>query len=178
MIVEHLRKHKQPYHDLARAYEPIEWRLRVAKTAFPHQTEGLKAWWEKGGRGVVVLPTGTGKTHLANMAIERAGRPTLVITPTIDLMNQWYDELVLSFGAEVGLLGGGYYDIQPLTVTTYDSAYLNMDRLGNRFGLIVFDECHHLPWRNVRSGGHVCHRAVSARPDGNAGTCRQRTCRS
>ena len=98
-----------------------------------------------GGRGVVVLPTGTGKTHLANMAIERAGRPTLVVTPTIDLMNQWYDELTLSFGVEVGLLGGGYYDIQPLTVTTYDSAYLNMDRLGNRFGLIVFDECHHLP---------------------------------
>jgi superfamily II DNA or RNA helicase len=30
-------------------------------------------------------------------------------------------------------------------VTTYDSAYLNLDRLGNKFGLIVFDECHHLP---------------------------------
>ena len=60
-------------------------------------------------------------------------------------MNQWYDELSLSFGVEVGLLGGGYYEIQPLTVTTYDSAYLNMDRLGNRFGFIVFDECHHLP---------------------------------
>ena len=58
-------------------------------------------------------PTGTGKTHLANLAIETAGRPTLVITPTIDLMNQWYDELTLSFGVEVGLLGGGYYDIQP-----------------------------------------------------------------
>ena len=144
-IVEHLRKHKQPYTDTARAYEPSPWRLQVAKEAFPHQVEGLKAWWEQGGRGVVVLPTGTGKTHLANMAIEQAGRPTLVITPTIDLMNQWYDELTLSFGVEVGLLGGGYYDIQPLTVTTYDSAYLNMDRLGNRFGFIVFDECHHLP---------------------------------
>ena len=74
-----------------------------------------------------------------------AGRPTLVITPTIDLMNQWYDELAMGFGGEIGLLGGGYYDIRPLTVTTYDSAYLNMDRLGNRFGFIVFDECHHLP---------------------------------
>ena len=138
-------KHKQPYTDTARAYEPSPWRLQVAKEAFPHQVEGLKAWWDAGGRGVVVLPTGTGKTHLANMAIERAGRPTLIITPTIDLMNQWYDELTLSFGVGVGLLGGGYYDIQPLTVTTYDSAYLNMDRLGNRFGFIVFDECHHLP---------------------------------
>src|SRR5438045_3773441 len=144
-VVEQLRKQKRDYLDAARAYEPSAWRLQVAKEAFPHQVEGLKAWWEAGGRGVVVLPTGTGKTHLANMAIERAGRPTLVITPTIDLMNQWYDELTLSFGVDVGLLGGGYYDVRPLTVTTYDSAYQNMDRLGNRFGFIVFDECHHLP---------------------------------
>jgi superfamily II DNA or RNA helicase len=144
-IVERLRQNKQNYSDEARAYQPTPWRLQVTKEAFPHQVEGLKAWWDEGGRGVVVLPTGTGKTHLANMAIERVGRPTLVITPTIDLMNQWYDELTLTFGVEVGLLGGGYYDIQPLTVTTYDSAYLNMDRLGNRFGFIVFDECHHLP---------------------------------
>jgi superfamily II DNA or RNA helicase len=144
-LVEHLRQHKTPYTDNARDYEPVSWKLQVTKEAFPHQLEGLEAWWKAGGRGVVVLPTGTGKTHLANLAIERARRPTLVITPTIDLMNQWYDELVMSFGAEVGLLGGGYYDIQPLTVTTYDSAYLNMERLGHRFGLIVFDECHHLP---------------------------------
>ena len=94
---------------------------------------------------MVVLPTGTGKTHMANLAIQAAQRPTLVVTPTIDLMNQWFDELTLCFDAEVGLLGGGYYEIKPLTVTTYDSAYMNMDRIGNKFGLLVFDECHHLP---------------------------------
>jgi superfamily II DNA or RNA helicase len=144
-LVEHLRRQKIPYADAARDYEVVPWKLQVAKEAFPHQVEGLHAWWAAGGRGVVVLPTGTGKTHLANMAIEKAGRPTLVITPTIDLMNQWYDELAMSFGTEIGLMGGGYYDIRPLTVTTYDSAYMNMDRLGHKFGLIVFDECHHLP---------------------------------
>jgi superfamily II DNA or RNA helicase len=144
-VVEQLRHEKRAYTDAARAYEPANWRLQVAKEPFPHQVEALKAWWDKGGRGVVVLPTGTGKTHLANMAIERAGRPTLIVTPTIDLLNQWYDELCLSFGVDIGLLGGGSYDIKPITVTTYDSAYLNMERLGNRFGFIVFDECHHLP---------------------------------
>jgi superfamily II DNA or RNA helicase len=144
-LVEYIRREGIPYTDEARAYQPVSWKLQVSKEAFPHQVEGLKAWWSAGGRGVVVLPTGTGKTHLANLAIEKAGRPTLIITPTIDLMNQWYDELTMSFGVEVGLLGGGYYEIQPLTVTTYDSAYMNMDRLGDRFGLIVFDECHHLP---------------------------------
>ncbi len=144
-LVEHLRQRGIAYTDSARAYDRVPWQLHVSKEAFPHQVEGLQAWWKQNGRGVVVLPTGTGKTHLANMAIEKAGRPALVITPTIDLMNQWYDELTMSFGTEVGLMGGGYYDIQPLTVTTYDSAYMNMERLGNRFGLIVFDECHHLP---------------------------------
>src|SRR5205823_783902 len=44
-----------------------------------------------------------------------------------------------------GLLGGGSFDLQPLTVTTYDSAYIHLERWGNRFGLVVFDECHHLP---------------------------------
>jgi len=43
------------------------------------------------------------------------------------------------------VVGGGEHDVQPLTVTTYDSAYLHMDHLGDRFGLLVFDECHHLP---------------------------------
>ena len=70
-----------------------------------------------------------------------------MVTPTIDLLNQWYGELHQPpFGRlPVGLIGGGYYDIQPLTVTTYDSAYIHLERWGNRFGLLVFDECHHLP---------------------------------
>ena len=146
-IVQHLRDHGIPYDDRARSddYAVTPWPIRVDKPAFPHQTEALEAWSRAGKRGVVVLPTGTGKTHMANLAIQEARRPTLVVTPTIDLMNQWYDELALCFDVEVGLLGGGSSDLKPLTVTTYDSAYMNMDRIGNRFGLLIFDECHHLP---------------------------------
>jgi superfamily II DNA or RNA helicase len=144
-IVEHLRDNQLPYQDEARAYQPVPWQVRTSRDPFPHQTEALEIWWRERGRGVVVLPTGTGKTHLAVMAIQRAARPAIVLTPTIDLLNQWYDELVTAFEVPIGLLGGGYYDFQPLTVTTYDSAYIHLERWGNRFGLIVFDECHHLP---------------------------------
>jgi len=144
-LVEYLRKQQIPYTDEARAYQPTPWSLRTSRDPFPHQTEALEAWWQKGGRGVVVLPTGSGKTHLAVMAIAHTGRPALVVTPTNDLLNQWYDELIMAFEVPIGLLGGGYYDLQPLTVTTYDSAYIHLERWGNRFGLIVFDECHHLP---------------------------------
>jgi superfamily II DNA or RNA helicase len=144
-IVEHLRRFQWAYDDQARAYQPTPWPLRTSRDPFPHQTEALETWWRNGGRGVVVLPTGTGKTHVAILAIQQTGRPTLVVTPTIDLLNQWYGELLSAFEVPVGLLGGGYYDLQPLTVTTYDSAYLHLERWGNRFGLLVFDECHHLP---------------------------------
>jgi superfamily II DNA or RNA helicase len=79
------------------------------------------------------------------MAIDLRRRSTLVVTPTLDLVRQWYDGLLATFGAPVGIIGGGEYDVRPLTVTTYDSAYLHMENLGARFGLLVFDECHHLP---------------------------------
>ena len=144
-IVEALRDSKTPYCDEARAFQPVAWPLRTTRPPFPHQTEALDTWRRHGSRGIVVLPTGTGKTYLAILAIHHTGRPALVVTPTIDLLNQWYAELVLAFGEPVGLLGGGYSELQPLTVTTYDSAYIHLERWGNRFGLLVFDECHHLP---------------------------------
>ena len=132
--------------DDARAYEELELRPRRRRDPYPHQSEALQAWRERGRRGVVVLPTGAGKSYVAEMAIAMTARSTLVVAPTIDLMNQWLGLLGGAFGEElVGGVGGGMYDVKPLTVTTYDSAYIHMDRFGDRFGLVVFDECHHLP---------------------------------
>jgi superfamily II DNA or RNA helicase len=144
-VVEHLRRHKIAYRDQARAYEPTTFTLKDARTPHPHQAEAVETWWKDGGRGVVVLPTGTGKTFLALMAIARGGRPTLVVTPTIDLLHQWYAELGRAFDGPAGALGGGDYDLRPLTAATYESAHRYVERWGNRYGLVVFDECHHLP---------------------------------
>lgn len=146
-LVEHLRAGRIAYKDDARVYQPTAWPLRTSRDPFPHQREAVEAWWRGGqnGRGVVVLPTGTGKTFVAILSIHTVGRPALVVTPTIDLMTQWYSELRAAFDVPVGLLGGGYHDVQPLTVTTYDSAHTHVGRYGNRFGLLIFDECHHLP---------------------------------
>jgi superfamily II DNA or RNA helicase len=146
-IVEQIIRDKLPYQDDACGWpkEDAGWKLSTTRDPFPHQREAVETWLRTGRRGVVVLPTGTGKTFVAVLCIAKVNRPTLVVTPTIDLMNQWYAELVDLFGVEVGLLGGGYYDFKQLTVTTYDSAYIRLEQWANKFGLIVFDECHHLP---------------------------------
>jgi superfamily II DNA or RNA helicase len=95
---------------------------------------------------LVVLPTGAGKTLVGLLALRWAGRDGLVLVPTLDLMHQWYALLRLAFSQQdIGLIGGGYHEVTPLTIATYDSASRHIDRLGNRFGTLIFDEVHHLP---------------------------------
>jgi superfamily II DNA or RNA helicase len=140
-----LRRDKVPYTDEARAYPEISGLVRAHRAPRPYQAEAHVAWTRAMGRGVVVLPTGAGKTHVAVMAIADKKRATLVLAPTLDLVRQWHSLLSATFGEAVGVVGGGEHDVRPITVSTYDSAYIHMEHLGARFGFVVFDECHHLP---------------------------------
>ena len=142
--------------DRARGYGELADGARVHREPRPYQAEALAAWRARQGRGVVVLPTGAGKTWVACLAIDDKRRSTLVIAPTLDLVRQWYDVLRTTFGVPVGLIGGGEYDVRSLTVSTYDSAHIHMEHLGNRFGLVVFDECHHLPGPAYALAARAC----------------------
>lgn len=144
-LILKLRAQGAVYTDEARVYTELDRAPTVTQEPFPYQREALAAWERARCRGVVVLPTGTGKTFLATLAIASRKRSSLVVVPTLDLVNQWYDGLSAAFGEPIGIVGGGYHEVQDITVTTYDSAYIHMERLGARFGLLVFDECHHLP---------------------------------
>ncbi|ATW88257.1 MULTISPECIES: DEAD/DEAH box helicase family protein [Haloferacaceae] len=139
----------ESFTDDARSYSEFHFRPSVAIEPRDYQQEALAAWRDNGRRGSVVLPTGSGKTFLAVQAIADAGVSTLVVVPTIDLMNQWHATLTNAFGDQlpdgVGVLGGGSHDVSNLTVTTYDSAYRYINEYGDQFGLLVVDEVHHLP---------------------------------
>jgi len=168
-----LRAEKVEYEDRARRYVELESHLVTHREPRPFQSEALVAFRRASGRGVVVLPTGAGKSHVAMMAIDDRRRSALVVVPTLDLVRQWYDLLRASFATTVGIVGGGSHDVKPLTVTTYDSAYLHMEHFGARFGLVVFDECHHLPGETYRVAAELCLApfrlgltATPERPDG------------
>ena len=143
--LEFLRQRQVDFQNTAPRYSKLSLQFRSTLEPHPHQRESIEGWNHHGNRGIVVLPTGSGKSQVGLMAIVRIQRSALVVAPTIDLMNQWYDLICDSFDVEVGLLGGGYHELQDLTVATYDSAYMHMERYGNRFGLVIFDEVHHLP---------------------------------
>ncbi len=145
-LVETLQAEGSNFIDEAKGFVPLELVPSLVMTPYPHQQEALTAWKQAGRQGVVVLPTAAGKTYLAQLAMEATPRSTLVVVPTLDLMHQWYAHLVAAFpDAEIGLLGGGSRDRTAILVATYDSAAIHAESLGNRYALVIFDECHHLP---------------------------------
>lgn len=145
-LVETLQADNINFIDEAKAFTPLELIPSMEMTPYLHQQEALTAWKQAGRQGVVVLPTAAGKTYLAQLAMQATPRTTLIIVPTLDLMHQWYAHLMAAFpDIEIGLLGGGSRDRTPILVATYDSAAIHAEALGNRYALVIFDECHHLP---------------------------------
>lgn len=145
-LVEEARAGGIELEDRARAYADLpDLAHRAARQARAYQDEAIAAWVGARWRGVVVLPTGAGKSFVAEKCIAAARRSTLVVVPTLDLLSQWYGNLRAAFGVEVGVIGGGRYEVEGLTVITYDSFSIHAAHLGARFGMVVFDEVHHLP---------------------------------
>ncbi len=140
-----LRKLDVPHKDNASSFDNLTLESRLAMEPRPYQNEALAAWRGANLRGVIVLPTGAGKTAVAVNALEKVGRSALIVVPTLALLKQWYGVLSDAFGGAIGLLGGVYHEICPITVTTYDSAYIHAERYGDRFALVIYDEVHHLP---------------------------------
>ncbi len=137
----------------------------------PYQQEALTRWVDAGKVGVVVPPPGAGKTFVAALAIHASQMWTLAVVPTIDLLQQWRAALAnaLTISADdIGVFGGGEKEIKPITIMTYDSAALYPREL-RHFGLLIFDECHHLPaptYRLIAEGAFAGQRlGLSATPE-------------
>ncbi len=135
------------------ARQPVEDELRLGWPARPrdtaplqlrsYQRESLAAWSAFDRRGVIVLPTGAGKTRVALAAIGTTGLPTAVLCPTRALAAAWLTELTRWLEEPIGMVGDGERRIERVTVMTFESAFRQMDALGAHFGLLVVDEVHH-----------------------------------
>ncbi|MBD3255280.1 MAG: DEAD/DEAH box helicase [Candidatus Lokiarchaeota archaeon] len=141
-IKEYLETSNIPYQDNVLKLRPSR-HLSSSIALRPYQRKACERWL-KVKRGSMIMPTGSGKTILAVKLIEKLNTNTFIAVPTLDLVNQWKEELENSFSTEIGEYTGNKKALKPITVATYDSAYLNAEHLGDQFEYIIFDEVHHL----------------------------------
>lgn len=146
-IIDYLQTSKIPYEDKVLDLIPCP-ELTAKVKLREYQQHGLEQWLVQ-KRGTIVMPTGSGKTVLAIKIIEKINAPTFIVVPTLDLVRQWKDALQ-TFEVEIGEYTGENKELEAITVSTYDSAYIHAETLGNRFKLLIFDEVHHLPAEGYR----------------------------
>lgn len=132
--------------------EVIDQRLTLPEVPYtftgklkPFQEEGIQKLLPHSS-GILVFPTGGGKTVAMLSLIARRRQPTLVIVDKIELVYQWQERAVsfLDMPKEsIGVIGGGKFAIgERLTIGTIQTISKHIDDLKNSFGMIVVDECH------------------------------------
>ena len=127
--------------EVGRRASGVGWSLPAMRW---YQEAALASWEAAGARGGVALPTGAGKTLVALAAIARLGVAALCLVPTRLLLDQWARALERCGDQPIGRLGDGEHVVMPVTVATYASAVSWAPRIGDRFGLVIVDEAHHV----------------------------------
>jgi len=116
----------------------------------PYQQEWVSRFLESRS-GVLVGPPGSGKTVAAMGILAEIEGETLVLVPGRELAGQWREELLAHTtlsADEVGEYHGGAKEIRPVTIATYKTAGMDRHRQlfdSREWGLIVYDEVHHIP---------------------------------
>ena len=116
----------------------------------PYQRDWVERFVDRKA-GVLVGPPGSGKTVAALGVLAAVGGETLVLVPGRELARQWRAEILAHTTLsedQVGEYHGGTKQIRPVTVATYHVAGMDRHRRlfdDREWGLIVFDEAHHVP---------------------------------
>jgi superfamily II DNA or RNA helicase len=106
--------------------------------------------------GILNLACGKGKTFLALKQAEYLGCPLLVVVHNTFLMNQWVNEAIprhveLRPNQRVGIIQGDKFEWKhPISVAMIHTLAARVQEgeippeVWNHFGMVVFDEVHHL----------------------------------
>lgn len=125
-----------------RDFRTIRFRYLNDPPLRPYQIEALRACLNH-KRGIVSLPTGTGKTRLAEALMAALRLPTVFYVDRERLLKQTLKEFKRMFKTTIGQVGAGEINIKKITVAMVQTATNLPERLFTDFGLSIMDECHH-----------------------------------
>ncbi|MBF0439381.1 MAG: DEAD/DEAH box helicase [Magnetococcales bacterium] len=148
-------------HDLAtNSGAEIAWQdLRTeAPVTFPAALDGinLRQYQENvleaacdATQGVIISPTGSGKTLTALELIRRRGQRAIILVHSNALAAQWVSVIRQRLKIIAGRIGDGMWVLgNHITVATIQTLYLRQDaamEIAKNIGTVVVDECHHMP---------------------------------
>jgi DNA excision repair protein ERCC-3 len=105
-----------------------------------------KAFSEKAA--VLANPAGSGKTVTSIGLMCKIDAPTLILVPQRNLVNQWKRELLDKTTLtedQIGEYHGETKEMNDVTIATYHIAGEKTSLFRKDWGLIIFDEVHHIP---------------------------------
>jgi len=106
------------------------------------QEDACVKWLLNGSNGIFLGCTGSGKSIAAMYCMQMKNVRSIIVVPTIALMNQWRGELSTYFelkDSDIGAIGDGHKKVKRITVAVVNSVR-NMDL--SQFDMIVLDEAH------------------------------------
>lgn len=123
---------------------------------FPYQEEAIKNLLLS-DNGVLVAPPDSGKTVMGIELIARMKQPTLILVHKKQIFDQWV-ERIESFldipKKNIGQIGSAKKKFGELVTVAMIQTLKKPEitkEAQNKFGLIVVDECHHVPAKMFRS---------------------------
>jgi len=107
-------------------------------------------------QGVIVAPSGSGKTIIGLELIARRQLPALILVHRKQLLDQWVERIQTFLGiakTHIGQYSGTKKKLgKQITVGSLQSLARKGDlaELKDKFGIIIVDECHHTPAATFR----------------------------
>ena len=114
---------------------------------------------------ILQVAVGGGKTFIGCKFIEMTKKRTLIVVPTVSLIEQWKSSLIKCFPKYapdlIGIYGAGDKDVKPITIATYQSLSYDPKLLKayeNYFKTVIYDECHSVSaktWKQIQNMFHT-----------------------
>lgn len=106
--------------------------------------------------GIIIAPPGSGKTIIALQLISELELPALILVNRNQLLSQWIERTEQFLGipkVQIGVIYGVKKKVgKQITIATLQTLarYKDFKEITDSFGVIVIDECHHIPAKTYR----------------------------